>query len=179
MASFTKQVLKDTTTETVVKFIGFIDAAANLPQTLDQANSTLAMASLRGAYDTNNALRSVTGNAALSFYGTNIRKVNWTIAATPANAAIQLSWRGGGSNANVVAFNFCGGAGELDFTDGTTAAVAITDPGVGLGANSGDLIVTATPGLTAATYTIIVALKKDPKYFDRGALVDKAYFQNP
>lgn len=178
MSSFYKQILKDSTTETVVKFTGFIDAAANGPQT-DAANTTLAMASLVGAYDTNGSLRSVTGGAALSLYKSNVRKIVWAIGSSPANAAIQVLWKGGGTNANSVMLMLPAGSGQLDFTDGTTGGAVSTDPSVGLGANAGDIVLASSGGLAAGSYSIVLSLKKDPSTFDRGALVDRSYFANP
>jgi hypothetical protein len=177
---FSKQIIKDSTTETVVKFVGYVDSVASPPQS-DGANSVLAMSSLNGAYDINNQLRSATGNAALGYYGTNIRKITWSVGCSPANSAIQLYWKGGGSNANVVAFNFAAGSGVLDFTDGTTGGVVAT-PSVtilGSGANGGDLVVGGTAGLASASYTIVVALRKNPSQFDRGYLIDPSSFSNP
>lgn len=176
MSVFSKQTLKDSTTETVVKFLGYMDS---VPPQGDAPNTSISMANLVGAYDVNMALRSVTGNAALSLYRTTIKKLVWSVACTPANAAIQVSWKGGGANANVVAFTIAAGAGQIDFNEGVAGGVIPVDPTLLSGANAGDIITSNTAGLTSASYSIIIFLKKDPRDFDKGALVDKASFANP
>jgi hypothetical protein len=172
MSTYTKQLLKDTTTETVIKFVGVIDAGGQ-PFT-DPANTTLVVSNLRGAYDTNNQLRSVTGNTPLNFYGVNIREVSWSLATNPSNSNIQLVWRG--SSANSVAFNMAYGPGEFDFE--SSAAVVSSDAVGVASANCGELFVSAN-GILNGAYTVVVTIRKNPQYFDRGALVDKSYFQNP
>lgn len=171
MSTYKTQILKDTTTETVIKFVGVIDAGGQ-PFT-DPANTTLVVSSLKGAYDTNANLRSVTGGAPKPFYGVNIRDVQWSLATTPANSNIQLVWRG--STANSVAFNMAYGPGEFSFEE--SAAVVVSDA-IGTGANCGELFVSAN-GVINGAYTIMLTVRKNPADFDRGALVDKAYFQYP
>jgi hypothetical protein len=171
MSDFKKQIIKDTTTETTIKFVGVIDAGGQ-PFT-DKANTTLVMSDLKGAYDTNNQLRSVTGGAAQPFYNSWIRSVNWSLATQPANSNIQLVWRG--SVANSVAVNMAYGPGQFNFED---SAAVISYDGQGNGANSGELFIAAN-GIVQGAYTVIVNIRKDPAYFDRSYLTDKAYSKNP
>lgn len=172
MSTYTKQILKDTTTETTVKFVGVIDAGGQ--PFSDKPNTTLIMSDLVGALDINGALRSKTGNAALQFYNSWIRSINWSLATAPANSNIQLVWRG--NTTNSVAVNMAYGPGQFNFED--SAAVISFDAPNSNAANSGELFIAAN-GVVVAAYTVIVNIRKDPKYFDRGALVDKAYFSNP
>lgn len=171
MSSYTKQVLKDTTTETVIKFVGIIDAGGQ--PTADGPNTTLIVSSLRSALDSNGALRSVTGGAPKAFYRVYIRDVQWSLATIPANSNIQLVWRG--SSANSTAFNMAYGPGEFNFQE--SAAVVAWDA-VGTGANTGELFVAAN-GVINGAYTIMLTIRKDPGDFDKGRLTDAAYFQNP
>lgn len=171
MATYSKQILKDTTTETIIKFVGIIDAGGQ--PSSDGANTTLIVSMLRGAYDTNNALRSVTGGAPLAFYGVNVRKIDWSLATIPANSNIQLVWRG--STANSVAVNMAYGPGSFEFDP---SAAVISWDAVGTGANTGELFVSAN-GVTFGAFTVIITIRKDPRYFDKGYLVDAASFKTP
>jgi hypothetical protein len=172
MSVFTKQILRDTTTEVVVKFTGIVDAGG---MTSDLPNTTLIMSQLRGAYDTNGALISVTGGAALPFYQANIRQVHVTAGSTIGNSSFNLTWVG--SSANVDGFVMpANGQQDLDLDEGLGQ---ISWNAVGqAGAGAGNLQVTAN-GVQFGTYTFIVVLRKNPGYFDRGALIDKSYFRNP
>lgn len=173
MGTYTKQIIKDTTTEVIVKFVGIVDA--NGPTT-DPVNTTIYMSTLVGALDNSGAnLVSRTGNTALANgYITYIRDVDWSFAAVPANSNIQLVWRG--STSNSVAMNMCYGQGSFEFD---TSAGKISSDAVGnASVNTGELFL-QTSGVSSAAYTIFITLRKDPRTFDKGALVDKAYFQNP
>jgi hypothetical protein len=165
MGTYNKQHLKDTNTETVVKFVGNIDATG---PALDGANNTLVVSYLKGSKDTGGALRSSnTGGTVLPFYGVKIQAVEWS-----TNTTVQLVWRGSSANATALALS---GTGRIDFAK---SGAVIPWNATGTGANTGELFVDA-PGVATGNYTIVVTVRKDPEHFDKGALTDRAYFSNP
>ena len=171
MSLYKTQIIKDTTADVTIKFTGYMEGA-NTPQN-DGANTTLIVSMLKGAYDTNGALRSVTGNNALPFYGVWIDKIQYNVGSLTANGSVALNWRG--STSNSVAIYLPVGQETIELNEGWGQ---IKWDAVGTGANTGELFVSAN-GVSFGSYTIIVHARKDPVHFDRGRLVDTAYFQNP
>jgi hypothetical protein len=171
MGQYSKQLLKDTTTEFTIKFTGIVDGGG---PTLDGPNTTLIVSYLRGAIDTGGALRSTNvGGTVLPFYGVNVESIQYSFSSTVANSSITLNWRGATSN-SVLAF-LPTGQQAFELKEGLGV---ITWDAVGEGANSGELFIGAN-GVVSGAYTIIIHGRKNPAHFDRGYLVDPGSFRKP
>jgi hypothetical protein len=170
MGTYVKQILKDTTTDVTVKFSGIIDASG---PTTDGPNTTLIVSMLKGALDSNNALRSNTGGAPLNFYGVNVSEIYAAVSTSVANSAVSINWRGSASNSVMMFLP----AGETTF-DLTRGEGVLFSDASGTGANCGEIFI-STSGVVLGAYTIIIKGRKNPAHFDRGYLTNPEYFKIP
>ncbi len=172
MSSFSKQVLKDSTKDTIVLFHGFLDGGA--PST-DQLNTTIFVSQLKGALDANGNPRGLSNgavvNTANAYYETKVKRVTWSLSASQANGVLQLNWRGSNSN-GIIANMASGGDGSLDLED-----MLIPYSGVGYAnANTGEVFLSAN-GLTNGSYTVLVHLTKTGPQYDYGRAADPDAFR--
>lgn len=174
MSQFFKQVLKDTTKETIIKFTGYIDAGG-VPTSTDP-NNVVVVSLLAGARDANGNPRVLANgavfNTAANYYETTVQRIYWTLGAVPANGVMQLYWKGNGANSTI--FNM--GAGVGDTFDMERTGIPF-DPTLGTGAaNCGDVVLTAN-GITNGSYTVVLHLRKTGTQYNYGLVMDPGAFR--
>ena len=90
---FTYQILRDTTTDAVIKLTGTFDGTSGQ----EANNSRIQANSLFGALDANNNLLT-TGNTAKSYYDLQITGVKAIVNFTTAGTgAVEMFWNGAGA----------------------------------------------------------------------------------
>jgi hypothetical protein len=167
---FSYQVLKDDTQHAVIKLTGDFDGSGQ-----ENNVARIAANSLYGALDANNVpLRSIlsASNTAKPYYGLTINRL-WYDTDTGAGD-IQLYWSNTTSaQANAgVPIIFLQGNGEYD---GNGNWITIRNPLI-TSNNNGDIAI-CTRGQTAnASYTLIMELRKENEYYQRGQFNDPAAF---
>lgn len=160
--SFTYQVIKDTTEHAVIKITGSFDGSGQESNTARiQANT------LYGALDANNVpLRTSLSlsNTAKPYYGLSLNRLWYDCAA---GGDVQLYWK---ANTNVPLM-ILNGNGEFDGMGNWT-----TIPNNGGSGVTGDIGI-VTRGMAANdSYTMIIEVRKDNAYYQRGQFNDPAAF---
>ena len=164
---FTYQILKDTTEHTVIKLTGRWDT--NVQE--DNPNRISAN-SLYGALNANTVPGLLSnGGTALPFYGLTVHRI-WYDTVNASASDVELYW-----NANpVVTLMMLSGNSEYD---GASNWVTIPNAAKGTSQCNGDIGI-RTRGYGANTsYTIVIELRKDNQYYQRGQFNDPAAFNYP
>ena len=165
MSSFNIQTLKDTTEKAVMKLTGrFTDSTQENSTGRIQAkyfSGSLNANTVPGLYSQ--------GGSALSYYGLTITRINYSVnfPTSGTMGAVELFWDG----ATPTTIAFLNGNGELGSEDLGLVAIPnnATTPTGNIGIN--------TYGATAnCTYTIIMEIRKDNAYYQRGQFNDPAAF---
>jgi hypothetical protein len=166
---FSYQVLKDDTQHAIIKLTGEFDGSGQ-----ENNPSRIAANSLSGALNTANTLLSV-GGTAKSYYGLSIHRL-WYDSDT-ATGDIQLYWSNtANAQANTgIPIMFFQGNGEYD---GNGNWITIKNPTV-TNDNNGDIAICTRGQVANASYTIIMELRKDNAYYQRGQFNDPAAFNYP
>ena len=163
--AFTYQVIKDTTEHTVIKLTGSFDGASGQESNV----ARIAANTLYGALDANSVpLRSQlsVSNTALPYYGLTLNRL-WYDTAT--DGSVQLTWNAG---TPITMFNL---NGNLEF-DGNGNWTTIPNNAKGTSGCNGDIGI-VTKGMVAnSSYTIILELRKENEYYQRGQFNDPAAF---
>ena len=166
--AFTYQVLKDTTEHAVIKLTGKFDSA-----TQEDNPNRISANSLYGALDSSrgNLLASSANTGPLSYYGLNVHRI-WYDTTNGTTGDVELYW-----NANpVVTLLMLSGNSEYD---GAGNWVTISNAAKGTSQCNGDIGI-RTRGMVANTsYTIIMELRKENEYYQRGQFNDPAAFNYP
>jgi len=159
---FEYQIIKDTNREAVIKLTGNFDGSG------DEANSIRIQAnSLYAALDANN-LPLQGANVAKSFYGLSLHRAYYDVQIP--NGYVRLYWSGT-SNSNTTLLNLHG-VGEYNHNAGWASI-----PNNNLSANStGNIGIETFTANADNSYTIILDLKKDNRYYDIGRFDDPAAF---
>ena len=165
---FTYQVIKDTTEHAVIKLTGKFDGSGQ-----EDNPHRISANSLYGALNTENTLLA-NGGTAKDYYGLAIHRI-WYDCVNPTSADVDLYW-----NANPTVSSFImSGTYEYD-----GAGNFITVPNAAYGVDgitqcNGDIGL-RTRGFGANTsYTIIVEVRKQNEYYQRGQFNDPAAFNYP
>lgn len=168
---FSYQVLKDDTQHAVIKLTGEFDGSGQEDNVYRiRANS------LYGALATNGYLvansQGGAANTTLSYYGLTIHRI-WYDSDT-ATGDVQLYWSNTASAtvADGVPIIFMQGNGEYD---GNGNWITIRNPSLTAN-NNGDIGIRTRGQLANASYTIILELRKDNAYYQRGQFNDPAAF---
>ena len=164
---FTYQVLKDTTEHAIIKLTGRWDSA---PQ--EDNPNRISANSLYGALNANTTPGLLSqGGSALPYYGLTVHRI-WYDTYNGAGGDLELYW-----NANpTVTLMLLSGNSEYD-----GASNWVTIPNAAYGAQgvtncNGDIGI-RTRGYTANTsYTIVIELRKQNEYYQRGQFNDPAAF---
>lgn len=173
---FTYQVLRDTTTDTVIKLTGTFDGASGQ----EANNARIAANTLYGALDANSVpLRSglSVSNTALPYYNLQLTGLKYYVNF-PANAplgSVEVFWNGGGTGAaaqyaNSATIFHLNSQGEFGLGE---QLPAINNNSIG---GNGDLGVYTTGGTANSAYTLIISLRKDNAQYQRGQFNDPAAF---
>jgi hypothetical protein len=169
---FSYQVLKDDTQMAVIKLTGVFDGSGQEENLVRiQANT------LSGALDANNVpLRTSlsVSNTAKPYYGLTLNRC-WYDTDT-GSGSVELYWRANNSpNAapdEGIPILFMQGNGEYD---GNGNWITIKNPNVTANTN-GDISIHTRGQIANASYTIILELRKENEYYQRGQFNDPAAF---
>lgn len=167
---YSYQVLKDDTQHAVIKLTASFDGSAQEDNAYRiQANT------LYGALDANNVpLRTAlsVSNTAKPYYALTINRIFYD--TDTGSGDVQLYWTNTASssaNAGVPIF-LMQGNGEYD---GEGNWLTIKNPSVGAN-NNGDIGIYTRGQGSNSSYTIIIELRKDNAYYQRGQFNDPAAF---
>ena len=163
--SFTYQVIKDTTEHAVIKLTASFDGSGQ-----ESNSARIAANTLYGALATNGYLvansQGGAANTTLSYYGLSLHRLWYDCAA---GGDVQLFWQA----TSPVPLIIMNGNGEYD---GAGNWVTIPNAAKGTSQCNGDIGI-RTRGYTANTsYTIVIELRKDNQYYQRGQITDPASF---
>jgi hypothetical protein len=166
---FTYQVLRDTTTDAVIKLTGQFDGSSG-----NEANTARIQANtLYGALDANSVpLRSSlsVSNTALSYYGLQVTGAQYFVSMSTSTppGSVELFWAGNTTANNATIF-YLNGNGEYGSQQQPAILNNAINPNGNLGVN--------TYGASANTaYTLIISLRKDNAMYQRGQFNDPAAF---
>jgi hypothetical protein len=163
---YTYQVLRDTTEKTVIKLTANFDGSGQ-----ESNNYRIQANTLYGALDANGVpLYSglSVSNTALPFYGLSVSRIGYNIASQQ-KGYVELTWTAANTAQSVPIMNMdlCGEYSE----DQGVVSLKNNAPNP-----TGDIGV-YTYGLGAnCAYTLIVELRKDNQYYQRGQFNDPAAF---
>jgi hypothetical protein len=170
---YSYQVLKDDTQHAVIKLTGTFDGSEQEDNVHRiQANT------LYGALDANNVpLRTAlsVSNTALPYYGLTVNRL-WYDTDT-SSGSVELYWANTASSTaeDGVPLFFMQGNGEFD---GNGNWNTVQNPTVTAN-NNGDIAIHTRGQVANASYTIIIELRKDNRYYQRGQFNDPAAFNFP
>jgi len=170
---FTTQVLRDTTTDVVIKLTGQFDGSSGQ----ESNNARIVANSFYGALATNGYLvannQGGSANTTLSYYNLQLTSCQYFVSmgtSTPPGS-VELFWTGSNAANNATIF-YLNGNGEYGSQQQPAILNNAISPNGNLGIN--------TYGTTANTaYTIIVSLRKDNVHYQRGQFNDPAAFNYP
>jgi hypothetical protein len=161
---YTYQVLRDTTEKAVIKL------TANFDGTGQESNAyRIQSNTLSGALTSNNNI--LPNGTPLSYYGLTITRIGYNIASQQ-KGYVELTWTAANTAQSVPIMNMdlCGEYSE----DQGMVSIKNNAPNP-----TGDIGVT-TIGLTAnCAYTLIIELRKENQYYQRGQFNDPAAFNYP
>jgi len=166
---FTYQVLRDSTTDIIIKLTGQFDGASG-----NEANNAKVVAnSFYGALDANSVpLRSSlsVSNTPLPYYNLQLTSAQYFVSMSTASppGSVELFWSGNTTANNATIF-YLNGNGEYGSQQQPAIFNNAINPNGNLGIN--------TYGVTSNTaYTIILSLRKDNAHYQRGQFNDPAAF---
>jgi len=167
---FTYQVLKDDTQHAIIKLTADFDGSGQ-----ENNVARIAANTLYGALDANNVpLRTSlsVSNTAKPYYGLSVYRI-WYDTDT-ATGDIQLYWSNTTSAQANAGFPimFMQGNGEYD---GNGNWITIKNPSITSYTN-GDIGICSRGQLANSSYTIIMELRKENEYYQRGQFNDPAAF---
>lgn len=187
---YTYQVLRDTTTDAVIKLTGTFDGSSQ------EANTTRISAnSLYGAIATNGYLVANStqqyANTPLSYYDIQVTGVKAVVNfSTAGTGSVEMFWSGSGSNAaqqyanSSTIFHFNGNSdfGSVDQlpsilnNSGNTIYGAVGTAAFNASIGNGDIGVYTTGALAGSAYTLLISLRKNNVMYQRGQFNDPAAF---
>lgn len=169
---YTYQVLKDDTQHAIIKLTAAFDGTGQ-----EENIARIRANSLYGALDANNVPLGSglsVSNTAKPYYGLTIHRIWYDTDSGISD--VQLYWRANnqpGVLANTgVPIIFMQGSGEYD---GAGNWITIKNPNVDANTN-GDISITTRGQVSNSSYTIIMELRKDNAYYQRGQFNDPAAF---
>jgi hypothetical protein len=181
---FTYQVLRDTTTDSVIKLTGVFDGSGQEANNVRIQANTLSNAIATNGYLVANN-QGGASNTALSFYDIQLTGlkyyVNLPINGTPGT--VELFWNGAGAtpaaqyanSATIFHLNSQGefGLGEqLPSIYNNSGNTVIGNTSIG----NGDLGLYTSGASANSSYTLIIALRKNNAMYQRGQFNDPAAF---
>jgi hypothetical protein len=177
---FTYQILRDTTTDAVIKLTGTFDGSAQ------EANNTRIQANtLANALATNGYLVANTqggaSNTTLSYYDLQLTGLKAIVNMPTSNTAggmgaVEVFWNGGGANAALQYANsstIFHLSASSDFGNGEQLP---SIPNNAVGSPLGDIGIYTQGAQAACSYTLVLSLRKNNAMYQRGQLNDPAAF---
>jgi hypothetical protein len=163
--SFTYQVIKDTTEHAVIKITASFDGTGQ-----ESNSARIAANTLYGALNANTTPGLLSsGGTALPYYGLQLNRLWYDCAA---GGDVQLYWT---ATTPVTLMNL-NGNGEFDGMGNWTT---IPNNAAGTTGCNGNIGV-VTRGMAANdSYTMVIELRKDNAYYQRGQFNDPAAFNYP
>jgi len=166
---FTYQVLRDSTTDVVIKLTGQFDGTSGQ----EANNSRIVANTFYGALDANSVpLRSAlsVSNTALSYYNLQLTQCQYFVSMTTATppGSVELFWAGNTAANNATIF-YLNGNGEF----GSQQQPAINNNAINPTGNLGINTYNATAN---TAYTLVITLRKDNSHYQRGQFNDPAAF---
>lgn len=173
---YTYQVLRDTTTDAVIKLTGTFDGSGQ-----ESNNIRIQANTLYGALATNGYLVANTqggaANTTLSSYGLQLTGLKYYVnfPSTAPLGSVELFWNGQGATpsaqyANSATIFHLNSQGEFGLGE---QLPAINNNSIG---GNGDLGVYTQGGTANSAYTLIISLRKDNAQYQRGQFNDPAAF---
>ena len=165
---FTTQILKDTTEHVIIKLTGKWDSDSQ-----EDNPNRISANSLYGALNTDGTLLA-NGGTPLSYYGLTVHRI-WYDTYNGALSDIELYW-----NANpTITLMLLSGNSEYDGAGNWVTISNNAHNAVGVTGCNGDIGI-RTRGYTANTsYTIVIELRKQNEYYQRGQFNDPSAFNYP
>ena len=163
--SFTYQVIKDTTEHSVIKLTASFDGSGQ-----ESNNSRIAANTLYGALATNGYLvansQGGAANTTLGYYGLSLNRLWYDCGA---GGDVQLYWQA----TSPIPLMILNGNGEFDGMGNWTTIPNNAANTSGCNGNIG----VVTRGMAANdSYTMVIELRKDNAYYQRGQFNDPAAF---
>ena len=163
--SFTYQVIKDTTEHAVIKLTASFDGSGQ-----ESNSARIAANTLYGALATNGYLvansQGGAANTTLSYYGLSLHRLWYDCAA---GGDVQLFWQA----TSPVPLIIMNGNGEYD---GAGNWVTIPNNAKGTAGCNGNIGVLTRGMVANDSYTIVLELRKENEYYQRGQFNDPAAF---
>ena len=162
--SYTTQIIKDTTEHIVLKLTASFDGTGQ-----EDNPNRINASSFSGALNANTVPGLLSsGGSELSYYGLSVYRI-WYDTTNGTTGDVELYW-----NANpVVSLMMLSGNSEYD---GAGNWVTIPNAAKGTNGCNGDIGI-RTRGMVANTsYTIMIELRKENEYYQRGQFNDPAAF---
>ena len=180
---FTYQVLRDTTTDAVIKLTGTFDGSAQ-----EINNARIAANSLSNALATNGYLvanaQGGAANTPLSYYDLQLTGLKGIVNMPTSNTsggmgAVEIFWNGGGATAaaqyanSATIFHL---SSSSDYGNGEQLPSILNNA---VGSPLGDIGIYTQGAQANCSYTLIVSLRKNNAQYQRGQLNDPAAFNAP
>lgn len=164
---FSYQVMKDTTEHAVIKITGKFDGTSGQ----ENNHTRIAANSLYGALDSSkaNLLSSTANTGPLPYYGLSIHRL-WYDCSTDGD--VQLFWDA--DTAGMIMM--LNGNGEYD---GQGNWITIPNQTKGTANATGDIGIVTRGMVANSSYTIILEVRKENEYYQRGQFNDPAAFNYP
>jgi hypothetical protein len=165
MSTFSIQTLKDDNTHSVIKLVGVFTSGTQESNTVRIQANTLGQAldSSRA-----NLLSNVANTGPLPYYGLSVSRIWYDVSFS--SGGVQLFWNATTTQPIVTMSR---GMGSYN-TENNIASIpnaTISQPG-----SNGDIGIVTTGAASGDNYTIIVELRKDNAYYNRGQIQDPAAF---
>ena len=180
---FTYQVLRDTTTDCIIKLTGTFDGTSQ-----EANNSRIQANTFSGALDANGVIlrsSSSLSNTALSYYDLQLTGMKYYVnfPTTAPIGSVEIFWNGAGSTpaaqyANSATIFHLNDSGEFGLGEQLPAIMNNSGNTI-IGAASvgnGDLGVYTTGATANSAYTLILTFRKNNAMYQRGQFNDPAAF---
>ena len=179
---FTSQILRDTTTDTVIKITGVFDGSSN-----EMNVSRIQANTLNNALATNGYLlantTSVFANTPLPYYDLQLTGVKYYVNfPTNSVGGVEIFWSGNNtgnmasSYANSSTIFHLNGDGEFGLGEQLPSILNNTGiPNINTAGN-GDIGIQTIGVVANASYTMILSLRKNNAMYQRGQFNDPAAF---
>lgn len=179
---FTSQILRDTTTDTVIKITGVFDGSSN-----EMNVSRIQANTLNNALATNGYLlantTSVFANTPLPYYDLQLTGVKYYVNfPTNSVGGVEIFWSG--NNTGTMASSYANSStifhlnGDGEFGLGEQLPSILNNSGIPNinTAGNGDIGIQTIGVVANASYTIILSLRKNNAMYQRGQFNDPAAF---
>ena len=177
---YTYQILRDTTTDAVIKLTGTFDGTSNEMNVSRISANTLANALANNG----NLLANSNANTALPYYDLQLTGLKYYVnfPATTPLGSVEIFWSGNNATgtaasayANSATIFHLNSQGEFGLGEQLPSIMNNTNNSSNTAGN-GDIGV-ATQGATAnSAYTLIISVRKNNAMYQRGQLNDPAAF---